>query len=125
MIRIYNDHDRKQLFQLIASEGAAWKSYYEEQERYQLALHHSTVFVLLINDQICGYIRCKEDDGYGVYVYDLLVHRDVRGQALGKRLMDHVYAYFNHQPLYIMSDEDGYYQRLGYARIGSIYQHQQ
>lgn len=112
-------------FNLSQAKVQYGRVYYEEQERYQLALHLSTVFVLLINDQICGYIRCKEDDGYGVYVYDLLVHRDVRGQALGKRLMDHVYAYFNHQPLYIMSDEDGYYERLGYARIGSIYQHQQ
>ncbi|MEA4971040.1 MAG: hypothetical protein VB051_11060 [Candidatus Pelethousia sp.] len=35
-------------------------------------------------DVLCGYARCREDGGFGLYVYDPLVKKSYRGRQLGK-----------------------------------------
>jgi len=69
---------------------------------------------------VCGYIRCLEDNGFGVYVYDLLVRKSYRGRQLA--LMERVYQDFPGEPVYVMRDVDLYYEKLGYHREGSIFQ---
>jgi ribosomal protein S18 acetylase RimI-like enzyme len=71
---------------------------------------------------VCGYARCHEDDGFGVYVYDLLVRKSFRGNQLGKMLMEQVCIDFPDQPVYVMSDVDSYYKNLGYRKEGSIFE---
>lgn len=71
---------------------------------------------------VCGYARCREDDGFGVYVYDLLVRKAYRGREIGKSLMERVCQDFPDQPVYVMSDVDSYYEKLGYRREGSIFE---
>jgi hypothetical protein len=44
----------------------------------------------------------------GVYIFDLLVKKSYRGQQ--------------NQPVYVMSDVDPYYEKLGYRREGSIFE---
>ena len=65
--------------------------------------------------------RCREDEGFGLYVYDLLVRRSHRGRRLGRTLLEHVSAEFPDQPVYVMSDVDPYYEKLGYRREGSVF----
>jgi hypothetical protein len=70
---------------------------------------------------VCGYVRCREDDGFGVYIYDLLVRKTHRGKQIGKTLMEWVFKDFPNQTIYVMSDVDPYYEKLGYRREGSIF----
>jgi ribosomal protein S18 acetylase RimI-like enzyme len=71
---------------------------------------------------VCGYARCREDDGFGVYIYDLLVRKTHRGKPIGKALMERVLNDFPNQPIYVMSDVDPYYEKLGYRKVGSIFE---
>lgn len=66
-------------------------------------------------------MRCREDEGFGVYVYDLLVRRSSRGKQIDKILLERVCRDFSEQTLYVMSDADQYYEKLGYRKIGSIF----
>ena len=68
---------------------------------------------------MCGYARCREDDGFGVNIYDLLVRKTHRGKQIGKTLMERVFKDFPNQAIYVMSDVDPYYEKLGYRREGS------
>jgi hypothetical protein len=56
----------------------------------------------------------------GFYVYDLLVRQDHRGQGFGKQLIDHVRLFY--EPVYVMSDVDRYYEKIGMSKIGSIFE---
>jgi len=91
-------------------------------DKYIKALESSITYIACDENLVCGYARCREDDGFGVYVYDLLVRKTHRGRQIGKSLMERVCQDFPDQPVYVMSDVDTYYEKLGYRREGSIFE---
>lgn len=122
-IRRYTPADDPQLFNMIREEGDDWSEYYETKyNQYQAALAGSIVFVVAEDSRICGYIRARDDNGFGVYIYDLLVAKPYRGQSLGRQLMTCVRAACPEDTVYVMSDVDGYYLTQGFRRIGSIFE---
>jgi ribosomal protein S18 acetylase RimI-like enzyme len=123
-IRRYTKEDEEPLFEMLREEGDDWSDYYGEKgyARYKKALESSIVYVASEDGILCGYARCREDDGFGVYVYDLLVRKACRGRQLGRMLMEQACADFPEQTIYVMSDVDPYYEKLGYKRAGSIFE---
>lgn len=119
----YQPQQEEALFALLMREGEAWADYWGTagRENYRRALAESTVYVALAQGVLCGYVRCREDSGFGVYIYDLLVDKAFRGRAYGRQLMQAVCAAFPQQTVYVMSDVDAYYQKQGFAREGSIF----
>ena len=123
IIKYHKKHEHL-LFDMLVEEGDEWAVYHNSigREKYIDALESSTTYIVSDGTKICGYIRCREDDGFGVYIYDLLVGKSHRGNQLGKLLMEHVYRNFPDQPVYVMSDVDTYYNKLGYHKVGSIFE---
>lgn len=123
-IRKYTVEDEKLLFDLLMDEGDEWSDYHGQasRSRYIRALEDSVVYIAVDNEKVCGYIRCKEDNGFGVYVYDLLVKKSYRGNSLGKKLMSRICEDFPNQTVYVMSDVDRYYEKLGYKKVGSVFE---
>lgn len=123
-IKTYQKEMELKLFQLLTTEGEDWGDYTSESgmTQYLIALESSIVYVCLEEDDLIAYIRCKEDSGFGVYVYDLLVRKDKRGNQVGKSLIEHIKDEFKNQSIYIMSDVDLYYEKCGYVKIGSIFE---
>jgi ribosomal protein S18 acetylase RimI-like enzyme len=122
-IIIYCKDDESLLFDLLVDEGEEWSDYHslEGRDKYIKALETSIVYIAIVDDLICGYIRCREDDGFGVYIYDLLVRKSYRGRNIGKILMDKLCQDYPSQPIFVMSDIDPYYEKLGYQKEGSIF----
>ena len=122
-IRHYTPPDEPALFRLLAEAGPDWSAYTLEPGRtcYARALSRSVTYLALEGPDAIGYVRCREDDGFGVYVYDLLVATAHRGRQIGRLLMEQICADYPDQTVYVMSDADGYYEKLGYARAGSIF----
>ncbi|WP_265456971.1 GNAT family N-acetyltransferase [Enterococcus sp. HY326] len=122
-IRRYQETDIQELFALMTREGEEWTYNSEESaEKYELCMSRSIAFVVEIDGQINGYIRCKNDDGFGVYVLDLLVDQRFRGRQIGRQLIEQVQQLHPNDPLYITSDADGYYQKQGYQVVGTIFE---
>lgn len=124
LIKKYDTKDEDNLFTLIKSEGEDWSDYTSEigRHNYIHALETSIVYVIYESNELVAYIRCKEDSGFGIYVYDLLVRQDKRGDMLGKSLIESVKSEHPELTIYIMSDVDEYYIKCGYKKIGSIFQ---
>jgi GNAT superfamily N-acetyltransferase len=122
IIRRYSKEDASLLFDMLKEEGDDWSDYHEGYNKYIKALESSVSYVIYDGIILCGYVRCREDDGFGVYVYDLLVRKSFRGMNLGKMLIEQVCKNFPDQPVYIMSDADPYYEKLGYKKEGSIFE---
>ena len=123
-IQKYCKEDEPCLFDLIKEEGEEWIDYHGElgRNKYTRALETSVVYVAYDGDVLCGYARCREDSGFGLYVYDLLVKKSYRGRQLGKMLVAQAAADYAQQPVYVMSDVDPYYEKQGYQRVGSIFE---
>lgn len=120
-IKAYVETDNIQLFDMMREQGEDWSCYYSDTDKYRLALRHSSTYVAYEGDVLCGYVRCRDDDGLGIYIYDLLVRRAFRGHAIGRRLMERVCEDHPEADVYVMSGVDGYYEKLGYNREGSIF----
>lgn len=122
-VKEYNKADEAFLFDMLIDEGDDWSDYYrlEGRNKYIKALESSQTYIAYDETIVCGYLRCREDDGFGVYIYDLLVRKTYRGKQIGKILMERVCKDFPNQPVYVMSDVDEYYEKLGYRREGSIF----
>lgn len=112
------------IFNLLIDEGGDWSDYHGPigRSKYIKALESSIAYIAYDETFVCGYVRCREDDGFGVYIYDLLVRKTHRGKQIGKTLMERVFKDFPNQPIYVMSDVDPYYEKLGYHREGSIFE---
>jgi ribosomal protein S18 acetylase RimI-like enzyme len=123
-IKTYSQQDEDKLFDMLRKEGAEWKCYWGEAEieKYKKALAASITFVAYDKDELCGYVRCRDDDGFGIYIYDLLVAKTSRGKNFGRKLMEKVRSNFPGETVYVMSDVDAYYKKQGYERHGSIFE---
>lgn len=122
-IRKYCSADESLLFELLIDEGEDWSEYHGPQgrDKYLKALVASLVLIAHDKTGLCGYIRCRDDNGFGIYVYDLLVRKSHRGYEIGKKLIERICQDFPDQPVYVMSDIDTYYEKLGYQKAGSIF----
>ncbi len=122
-IRRYEAQDEQDLFGLLEREGDEWKEYWcgPARKKYKRAMRNSVVYLLFEGKELCGYARCRDDDGYGVYVYDLLVDKAHRGKEYGRLLMERACRDFPGAPAYVLGDVYPYYEKLGYAVEGSIY----
>ncbi|PKK98056.1 MAG: GNAT family N-acetyltransferase [Tenericutes bacterium HGW-Tenericutes-2] len=123
MIRRYRENDASMLMKLIESEGDEWSSYYQGdgKDKYLVSLKDSITYIMIIDNEIIGYIRAIDDHGFDVYICDLLVHKEKRGNHYGKRLIQVIQSHFIGRDIYVMSDVDGYYIKEGLEKIGSIF----
>lgn len=123
-IRQYLKSDDTSLFEMMKAEGVDWSEYYSEKniDRYKKALSSSIVFVAWNGEKICGYVRARDDEGFGVYIYDLLVRKSFRGNSLGYKLIKKVCEKYPNDNIYVMSDVDEYYEKQDFRREGSIFQ---
>lgn len=122
-IKLYSIEDEARLFALLRGEGDDWDCYFADDviEKYKRALCSSLTYVAYEGDVLCGYARCRDDDGFGIYIYEL-VKKEFRGRNLGRMLMERVCADCPESNVYVMSDVDAYYGKLGYRREGSIFE---
>ncbi len=119
-IRKYEQHkDYEGLLAMIRLEGQEWKEYFNP--KYQLVLKNSLTYVALSDQKICGYSRSIDDSGLYIWVIDLLVDKEYRGNLIGKKLMERLHSDFPDQDVFVLSDVDEYYQKLGYSKEGSVF----
>lgn len=123
-IREYCKADESALFDLLDDEGDEWRDYHgaANRDKYIKALKSSKTYLACEEKFVHGIVRCREDDGFGVYIYDLLVRKAYRGRHIGKSLIERVCQDFPNQPVYVMSDVDLYYEKLGYCKVGSKFE---
>jgi GNAT superfamily N-acetyltransferase len=123
IIRKYNKQlDESHLMKMIEDEDG-WDYANEDWiEKYKAALWQSITYVAYENNTLCGYSRSIDDCGFYVYVCDLLVSPKFRGNNIGRKLMECIYAEYPNRVVYVMSDVDEYYRKIRYSHVGSIYE---
>lgn len=121
-IRQFQDTDIEDLFDLMRREGEEWTYCHEKNRaKYTYAMNHSIAYVVIENNILCGYVRCKDDNGFGIYILDLLIDKQYRGKEYGRMLMKTVCDSFPEDIVYVTSDADLYYEKLGCQKEGTVF----
>ena len=118
----YQPQHESKLVSLL-TEDPDWESFVTTAnlEKFRQALHCSDTYVLLNDTAVYGYVRAVVD-AFGVYVSELYVCPSRRHSGYGRALLNRVKCENRDSDVYVLSDEDKYYQKLGCDRVGSIFQ---
>lgn len=121
-IKPYTAKDENELFALIEREGKEW-TYWQGENRvkYKKALAECTVYLAFEGETLCGYVRARNDFGFGVYIMNLLVDKAYRGCEYGRMLMERICKDFPSGAVYVLGDVYPYYEKLGYKEEGKVY----
>lgn len=121
-IRKYIHSDEQALFELMREEEA-WSCYdYEQKPKYINALNTSVTYVIIEDNLLCGFIRCRDDSGFGIYILDLLVQKKYRGRQFGRHLIEKIVKTYPNDIVYVTSGVDEYYEKLGCKREGTVFE---
>ena len=89
---------------------------------YRNSLKNSITYVCYSDNVFCGYVRALLDAGFAIYISELYVVQEWRNQKVGQSLLEQVKNDFSNLTVYALSDEDAYYERKGYKKIGSVFE---
>ncbi|MGE4290800.1 MAG: GNAT family N-acetyltransferase [Desulfovibrio sp.] len=89
---------------------------------YRKLLATSATYVCYENNAFCGYVRAILDTGVAVYVSELYVLERWRNLNIGQSLLQRVKDDHSNLHVYAFSDEDAYYIKKGFTKIGSIFE---
>lgn len=89
-------------------------------DAFKRALLTSETYIVEDQGDVHGYLRALVD-AFGVYVSELYVAPDHRSRGYGRALLDTVKRAHPDQAVYVLSDEDRYYEKLGSKRVGSVF----
>ena len=105
------------------SKDPDWSEFTNENaiDTYKESLKDSITFVCYIDSEFTGYVRALLDKGFSVYISELYVAPEWRNQKIGQSLLERVSNDFDSLSIYALSDEDAYYQKKGYKKIGSVF----
>lgn len=122
LIRKYNkSQDESELLKMIEAEEGWEYNNKDQVDRYTKALETGITYVAYNHTELCGYSRSFDDAGLHVFVLDLLVKPSQRGQGIGQKLMEVIHKDYPNREVFVLSDVDVYYEKLGYKNEGSIF----
>lgn len=91
-------------------------------QKYKNALKSGITYVARQNAVFCGFIRAISDEGIALYISELYVKEEYRNSGIGHALIERIRHDFQAVTVYALSDEDAYYAKHGYRRIGSVFE---
>jgi GNAT superfamily N-acetyltransferase len=89
---------------------------------YRKRLLEGITYVCYENGAFGGYVRALSDDGFAIYISELFVVPELRNRTIGRTLIAKVKIDFKHLTVYALSDEDAYYEKLSYKKVGSVFE---
>lgn len=118
----YDKRHESELLSLLKAEPD-WNSFTgaDTLEIFRDALLNSETYICQSQGRICGYLRALVD-GFGIYVSELYVAPPCRNRGQGKELLNKIRQQHPNQDIYVLSDEDLYYEKLGCKRVGTVFQ---
>jgi|LSQX01.1.fsa_nt_gb ribosomal protein S18 acetylase RimI-like enzyme len=121
-IEKYQQSHEGDVIELLREEE--WDEYIADDviDAFKLALLRSVTYVAYDSGIYCGYIRGVLDENFAVYISDLLVRKECRNRGIGQKLLERVKSDYKDIDVYVLSDEDKYYEKKRCQRVGSVFE---
>jgi hypothetical protein len=110
---------------LAIGEDPDWQTFTKskkQRDNYKKLLKNSATLVCYTGNDFCGYIRAVLDEGFAIYISELFVKPKYRDNKIAQKLIERIKEKFSSIAVYALSDEDFYYQKKGYKKVGSIFE---
>lgn len=91
-------------------------------DNYRKSLEASVTYVCYEQEEFCGYLRAIQDDAFALYISELYVVPEKRNRGIGRALLAQAGRDYHGLRVYVLSDEDAFYEKAGYKRVGSVFQ---
>ncbi|MET0106549.1 MAG: GNAT family N-acetyltransferase [Sedimenticola sp.] len=91
-------------------------------EKYRGRLSESITYVCYEGETFSGYLRALLDDDFALYISELFVVPEMRNRKIGRSLISRLKSDYSNLTVYALSDEDAYYEKLGYIKAGSVFE---
>lgn len=119
----YNPENDDDIFAAITKDPD-WEMFSKNAatESYRKSLKNSVTYVCYNGNEFCGYLRAIPDDGFAVYVSELFVIHEWRNHKIGQSLLERIKSDYSGLSVYVLSDEDAFYVKKGYTKIGSVFE---
>jgi len=123
IIRKYDESQDYEKIKALFKTEKDWECYTKDNNllKYKESLNRSITYVAYEDEKIIGYCRSLEDYNFYIYICDLLVEKGFRGKDIGKKLMESLLQDYPSYDIFVMSDVDGYYEKLNYGVEGTIF----
>jgi ribosomal protein S18 acetylase RimI-like enzyme len=117
----YDKPHESELIALLKSEPD-WNSFTgpDSISGFKKSLLSSETYVYKVESKICGYLRALVDE-FGIYVSELYISPSYRNNGYGTELLKRIQQEHPNQDVYVLSDEDLYYESLGCKCVGSVF----
>lgn len=115
LIRPYKPSDYPFIKQLNQLER--WNNLVEKEEDTKKAWDHSNIaYVATINEVIVAYVRGMTDQAITLYICEILVSEQVRGQGVGQQLLKFVHNQYptTRMEMLASSTSHTYYEQHGF-----------
>jgi ribosomal protein S18 acetylase RimI-like enzyme len=104
---------------LALYEAVGWTAYTRDPEGLARAVANSTyVASLWEGERLVGLARVLSDDVSICYLQDILVHPQLQGRGLGRRMVEHCLERFAHVRQKVLLTDDEERQKRFYAALG-------
>ena len=101
-------------------EAEQWTNFSKEKITRILEADASHYLVLVNDDdKIIGFIRYITDEVETTFVAELIVNKSYRRKGFGTRLVQEVFKRYPACRLELVSEQDSFYEKIGFVPIGS------
>ncbi len=121
---ISDDKNRLQIERICALLKTSYWAGERSRETIERSIEHSLCFGVYQNGEQVGFARCVTDFATMFWLADVILDERVRGQGLGKALVDTILSHEQLQGLVgtlATRDAQGLYQRFGFEPIDARY----
>lgn len=121
-IKNYNLEHESDVFSAIGADPE-WDEFTRNSAKgaYKKSLIRDVTYVCYHDKDFCGYARALLDDGFAIYVSEIFVRPEWRNRKVGESLLEQFKTDYPDLIVYALSDEDEYYMKKGYRKIGSVF----
>ncbi|WP_077329488.1 GNAT family N-acetyltransferase [Virgibacillus siamensis] len=114
-VRKYRETDFETIQHLNAVEG--WNNLVEKKMDTMRAWNNSNIaYLVLDGDQIIGYIRGMTDTAVTLFICEVIIEKEYRGQGIGQKLLAFIHSLYpsTRMELLAASSSQSFYKQLDY-----------
>lgn len=107
IVRKFNETDFSYIQNLYEEEG--WMTFINrDKDSLEALLNSSISLVATKEDKIVGLVRGFTDGNITTFIAELIVHKDYRGNGIGKALLDICHELYPRTRIELLADEEVY-----------------